>query len=248
MLEYILVWNVCNSAYEGLKETVFPLYCFSCRSRIKNNKHISGICYNCVDAIKYNNPPFCYVCGKHLDYYAVNACINCKKKEFHFSRAWSACLYDGVIKELLHLFKYHGYTKIGNFLGKLMVDFLEDNLIAINEIDLIAPVPLHKRKLREREFNQSEHLAEIIAKKFNKNISVGNLIKVKDTAAQAVTSKEARLENVKNSFRIKTDSLIRNQNILIIDDVLTTGTTCSEIAKTLKNSGANSVLTLTLAQ
>jgi len=129
-----------------------------------------------------------------------------------------------------------------------MIDFLENNTIPINEIDLIIPVPLHSRKLREREFNQAELLAKIISERFNKEFSVGNLVKIKDTAAQANTSKEARSKNLNDSFKIKSETLVNNKNILIIDDVFTTGATCSEIAKTLKNSGANSVLALTLAQ
>lgn len=233
---------------KGLKEILFPLYCFTCKTKITDNKHFSGVCYNCIDAIKYNKPPFCYTCGAHTEDLSKARCKNCSDKIFHCSCVWSACLYEGVIKELLTLLKYDGYTKIAQLLGKIMIDFIENHNVPINEIDLIMPIPLYKRKLREREFNQAELLANIITKHFNKELSVDNLVKIKDTQAQALLDKQTRLNNLKDTFQIKNSSLVKNRSILIIDDVLTTGTTCSEAAKTLKESGANLVLALSLAQ
>ncbi len=231
----------------GLKEILFPLYCLSCNTLIENNRHFSGICYDCIDDIKYNVPPFCHVCGKHITELTSAICGECKNKKFHFSRCWSACHYDGAIARLIHSFKYQAYTKLSKFFGDILIEFIKDYHLPIEELDIIMPVPLHKRKLREREFNQANLLVKEIAKYFRKESLEENLIKIKDTPSQVEMSKELRLNNVTDAFSVKDASKIENKNVLIIDDVFTTGATLSETAKTLKKSGANLILALTLA-
>jgi ComF family protein len=169
------------------------------------------------------------------------------RRQQHFDRAFSPCLYEGVVKELIHTFKYNGRDYLGATLSKLMLEFIEDYNIPVDLLDLIIPIPLHKTRLREREFNQAQILSSYIARKFNKKLILNNLRRIRYTKTQTELETDQRLLNVKDSFAITKKEEIKDKNILLVDDVLTTGATSSEAAYALKNSGANVVFVLTLA-
>jgi ComF family protein len=165
----------------------------------------------------------------------------------HFDRAFSPCVYEGVIKELIHAFKYQGKDYLGAVLSRLMVEFIEDYNVPVDLLDLIIPIPLHKTRLREREFNQAGILSNHIAHQFNKKVAHGILRRLRNTQTQTELETEQRLLNVKDSFAVTKSQDIKGKKILLIDDVLTTGATSSEAAYALKNAGANIVFVLTLA-
>jgi ComF family protein len=129
----------------------------------------------------------------------------------------------------------------------MMINFIEEFNLPMQYLDLIIPVPLHKARLREREFNQAALLGKQIAQKFVKTMPEHNLIRHRQTKTQTDLEKDKRLINVKDSFSLVEPEQIKNKNILLIDDVLTSDATCSEAALTLKKSGANIVFVLTLA-
>lgn len=128
-----------------------------------------------------------------------------------------------------------------------MNTFIKDYNLPIEYLDFIVPVPLHKSRQREREFNQAELLAQQIAGEFNKKIASDILIRSKATKTQTELTPEARRKNVEMSFLVTKPDLIKNTNLLLIDDVLTTGSTSNEAAKSLKEAGAKIVLLMTLA-
>ena len=128
-----------------------------------------------------------------------------------------------------------------------MTDFIREYDLPIDYLDCIVPVPLHKLKLREREFNQAELLSNHIAKSFDKKMLDLSLIRKRHTKTQADLERDLRLLNVKDSFAVLKEENVKGKNILLVDDVLTTGATCSEAARTLKDSGAKIVFVLTLA-
>ncbi len=128
-----------------------------------------------------------------------------------------------------------------------MIDFIKEYNLPIQYMDLIIPIPLHQVKLREREFNQALILSQYLGAAFNKEISSKNLLRDKNTKTQAELKDNERFSNVEKCFSAPGGNTLKNRNILLIDDVLTTGATASEAALTLKNSGANIVYVLTLA-
>lgn len=165
----------------------------------------------------------------------------------HFDRAYSPCVYEGNIKELIHAFKYKGKDYLGEVLSTLMIEFIKEYDIPIQDLDFIIPVPLHKTRLREREFNQAEILSKQIAKEFKKDLLADALIRHRYTKTQTGLEIHERLNNVKGSFSVNKKYDFKNRNTLLIDDVLTSGATASEAAYALKDSGANIVFVLTLA-
>jgi ComF family protein len=238
------------SLIKGLVDIVYLRTCLVCKTRLKGISSIDNlVCGQCWNKIKKNPPPFCHSCGRHLDgkNSVKNICLKCVRKKIHFDRAFSPCLYDGVIKELIHEFKYNGKDYLGRTLSRLMIEFIKEYALPMDCLDLIVPVPLHKTRFREREFNQAQILSGYIAKEFDKKVLDNALIRNRHTKTQTELEEDKRFLNVQNSFSVVRAEDIKGANILLVDDVLTTTATSSEAAHALKKSGANIVFVLTLA-
>jgi len=128
-----------------------------------------------------------------------------------------------------------------------MVDFAR-NFLNMKEIDIIVPVPLHKAKQRQRQFNQAHLLAKSLSRAFTKKLGNKQLAKIKFGPAQVNLSKAERRRNVKGAFKVKDAASLRNKNVLLVDDVLTTQATANECSKMLLQAGANRVEVFTLAR
>jgi ComF family protein len=234
----------------GLTDIIYPKTCVVCRNNPKNASLIDDVvCGQCWGKIKRNLPPFCHSCGRQLDNknFTKHICPACVRKKLHFDRAFSPCVYDGTVKDLIHEFKYKGKDYLGRTLSRLMVDFIREYNVPIGYLDFVIPVPLHKTKLREREFNQAEILSDHIAEEFAKDVLKDALLRHRPTQTQTELEPDKRLLNVRDSFSVRRQSYIQGKNILLVDDVLTTAATSSEAAGVLKQAGANIVFVLTLA-
>ena len=237
--------------FKGLRDLIYPNCCLVCKNRIPPLDQQQLICAGCWDKVEKNLPPFCASCGRHLTPEAIekNTCPGCLKcgANFYFDRAFSPCTYTGSVKKLIHEFKYSGKDYLGKPLGKLMHAFIRDYQLPIEHLDFVVPIPLHKSRQREREFNQAEILSQEVAREFEKKVLTDALIRVKPTKTQTKLTFQERCQNVEKSFIVAKPELIKDMNLLLIDDVLTTGATSSEAAKCLKEAGARKVLLLTLA-
>ncbi len=241
--------NMLRKFVNVLADIIYPKTCLVCKKQLKEVTCVDNlVCTQCWAKIKRNPPPFCHSCGRHLEKpITKNICPACIRKQLHFDRAFSPCVYEGTIKELIHAFKYQGKDYLGHTLTRLMTEFIEEYNLPMDILDLVVPVPLHKTRLREREFNQAQILSNHIAHRFNKEVSHDTLRRLRLTKTQTELEISERLLNVKDSFAITKNQDIRGKNILLVDDVLTTGATCSEAAFALKSAGANIVFVLTLA-
>jgi ComF family protein len=151
------------------------------------------------------------------------------------------------LKTLIHSFKYGQKTGLRHLFVHIMASFIRDYHLDIAQFDLIAPIPLSSTRLRERGYNQAQLLGEGMAKEFSIPLSDHNLIRQRHTQQQTLLDEKERWTNIKRAFTIKHLKVFEQKNILIIDDLLTTGATASEAARTLKNHGAGKVGVLTLA-
>ncbi len=205
---------------------IYPLHCLGCETALEAMDEFR-LCDRCITSINRNAmPPF------ELDSVPVFA--------------YSACLYDGAVKELVHLFKYKGKTVLAKIFSKLMIDYMKDNPEIAN-VDLITVVPLHKERLRCREFNQSLLIANPISKEYSIPLK-NTLEKTRRTRYQNELLKSERLKNLEDAFSVSPTTEIKGKRILLIDDIITTGSTLGECAKTLLNGGAKSVACFTLAR
>lgn len=148
---------------------------------------------------------------------------------------------------MIHQFKYNQKTYLRKPFARFIENFIQIYRLDIKQFDIIVPIPLFSSRLRERGYNQSQLLAEQISCKYHIALSLNNLIRIRNTEHQTVLSKKERWTNVGGAFRITSSYEFSGKNILIIDDLLTTGATASEAATTLKDAGAEKVGVLTLA-
>ncbi len=229
-----------------LKDIVFPKKCLLCQEWCQGE--FSFLCTTCQQSIHLNHPPFCHQCSRPLSHInASGLCAQCQTIAYAFDRAWGSSPYTEQMKHLIHLFKYKHKTVLRHLFKSLIVRFINEYHVPLQNFDFLIPVPLHPLKLREREYNQSEILAQTLSTAFQHPVINHCLTRVKSTRPQALLTEKERWTNVHNAFRINQPSRISDRSVLIIDDLMTTGATVCEIAKILKKAGARYVGVLTLS-
>lgn len=224
-----------------LLELFFPSspFCIICKARLESRK--IPICVTCCNSIDILIPPLCKRCGREKSEY----CNFCRESMFFFEQARAYGHYHGVLKEIIHEFKYKGKRDLALFLGDKIYNVYKNTSWPF--IDFIIPVPLHKKRFRERGFNQSLLLAKVLSQK-TKIPVLDVLQRIKPTKQQVRLSRKSRRENMKNVFKINLKEKIYNKTLILVDDVYTTGTTVNECAKTLKKAGAREIYVITIAR
>ncbi|AKL97903.1 ComF family protein [Endomicrobium proavitum] len=226
---------------------VFPITCSLCSTDLPRGAK-QRVCPSCFEGLTKNDGLICKKCGVFLPDGGEH-CYACLKdrKRFSFDTLRSPYVYQDGVRKLILKFKYSGRM----FLTKEFENSLADTAVKNNFHNLtecIIPVPLNFVRRVKRGYNQAELLAFGAASKISKPVYTNVLYRKKITKPQFKLAKSARIENVKNSFLVKNIELIKNKNILLIDDVATTGATLSTCAAALKLAGAKKVFALTLAR
>ncbi|HTS16739.1 MAG TPA: ComF family protein [Verrucomicrobiae bacterium] len=208
------------------------------------------VCPECLASAKPIEPPFCRQCASPFTG-AVSGemltCGHCQHLHLNFSRAVCACRTEGVVRDCILRFKYNREM----FFGPHLVDWLvgaAQRWIDWREVDAIVPVPLHPRKLRQREFNQAEYLADGLSRVVDVPVVKRNLRRAKDTPTQTKLDAEARMKNLRDAFGVRDESAFKGKRLVILDDVFTTGATMDSCAKTMKSAGARDVVAVAVAR
>jgi competence protein ComFC len=240
--------GVIKVVAKNIVNLVYPLRCAACSISMDPLNEL-GVCESCIGGIRPNPKPHCASCGRPLQkVLRGKICSECRQKKFSFARAYSACLYEGPLKEIIHVLKYKSRVSLSVLLSDIMISFVKENDMILRDIELITFVPIDGRRLRQRSFNQSGIFALNLSKKYGMPLSE-ILEKSRSTKPQNELSRDERLVNLTGAFRIrKGEGAIAGLNILLVDDVMTTGATLDECSKTLLNAGAASVRCLTLAR
>jgi len=186
---------------------------------------------------------------KSLDETAISSplCGKCLNHTYYFDQVNSPLLYSGQLTHLMHAFKYQ--EKL--FLGRTLVHLFMLNSRPIwesahNRPEVLIPIPLYKKRIQERGFNQAIELAQQLGKTININIDHDSLKRIKPTVSQRGLSAVERKKNIKNAFAF--DSKVSYKHVALIDDVMTTGNTVNEAAKMLKKAGVERVDVWTIAR
>jgi len=230
-----------------LVSCVFPITCSSCGKDLPPGA-IERVCQDCFKGFKKNDGLVCAKCGVFLADGGEH-CFECRrdKRRFSFDLLRSPYIYDGNVRKLILKFKYSDRMFIAKEFASDMSEAAVKNDFNIYA-DYIVPVPLNILRRAKRGYNQAEILAAVLSKEISKPVLTNVLYRKKITKPQFKLSKRERAENMKSSFLIKNAELVKSKNILLIDDVATTGATLSACAKTLKSAGAKKVFALTLAR
>ena len=201
---------------------------------------------NCLICGKNSEEYLCKKCEKILEKYAINKIDQYLNK--NFSKHAYIFKYEGKIRSLIIDYKFNDKS----YLCELFVKFLIKNKKIcrfFKTYDIIMPVPIHKKRESQRGYNQSTLIARKITEKFNSlQLEENNLEKQKNTIEQSKLTKQQRIENAKNVYKIKNKEKINNKKIILIDDVYTTGSTANECAKVLKENGAKIIIIITIAK
>ncbi|HZK57320.1 MAG TPA: ComF family protein [Clostridia bacterium] len=219
--------------------------CYICGGALEENAKYS-LCHSC-----YNNLPFipdhhCDKCGTPLRMIEDGPiCQQCKKTNYCFDRAISVVEYKQDVKILIYKLKYSNHTYLATTFGYIMADKLKQEGI---KADIIIPIPLHRSKEKERGFNQATLISKYIVEKINIPLNINALIRTKNTKVMHNLTRRERLENVEGAFEVVDKEAIINKDILLIDDIFTTGSTVNSCSKELINNGAKSVTVLTFAR
>ena len=206
-------------------ELLFPLSCVGCRAEG------AVICAHCLDGAARLAAPFCQRCANPG---IEGVCRWCLADPPALDSLYAAFRFDGVIREAVHRFKYGGLRAAAAQLAGLLAEGLPETA---RQADFLAPVPLHRRRLRSRGYNQSLLLAGELARLWNRPVHSGLLERVQNPPPQVETaSQEERRRNVAGCFACQQD--LSGASVLLVDDVATTGSTLGECAAVLKAAGA----------
>jgi len=222
-------------------DLLFPIYCLGCK------KEENYLCDNCRQTLKINEIYFCPLCG--IEQSNARACLTCEQKSFLDGLLVATDFKQPIVNQAIHLLKYNFVTELVEIFEEPLKKYLQKNK-DWNSDFLLLPVPLHPKRLRERGFNQAELICTLIKKISGNELAQPLLQKIQYTKPQAkVSQAQNRWANISGSFAYNNLELtIEKINIILVDDVCTTGATLQECAKILKNNGWKNVWGLTLAR
>jgi ComF family protein len=223
-----------SSFWNGILDYIFPKECVRCE------KEGEYLCSACFDKIEWPGL-ICYVCNNRNE---RGICFDCSM-ETKLDRIIVAAKYrNTALGRLVEMFKYDYVKEARVVLARAVERQINKNFLASGIYgSTLVPIPLHRRRLLERGFNQSSELAKEIALKYNCQIDEDLISRVKYTAQQSLLKREERLENIKGAFQLNIKKSAPAK-VILVDDVLTTGATFSEAAKALKSGGVKEVWAL----
>lgn len=229
---------------EKLLELIFPSMCWGCDDKLLEG---NGLCNQCWNDIKLYSSVCCSKCGKQ----GVNTCMGneyqkCSYRDQSYDKLRAGSKFGGVVRKLIHNFKYNDKTE----LAALLVKLTNHVLIDLQDADVIIPVPIHSKKLRKRRYNQSALLAKEVAKIIGKKYCLSAMKRIKNTVNQITLKKSLRRQNVKSAFEVDKGHIdeLKGKKVILIDDVVSTGYTVDECARCLKKVGVIEVYVLCIAR
>jgi ComF family protein len=218
-------------------DAVFPPRCLGC------GRTGSNFCPRCISTLKPVWPPWCASCGRSVP--AGEVCADCYLDRLPLTGVRSAAAFEGPLRAAIHGLKYRGRTTAGRTLAALLVDPAASLDLGRRDEVLVAPVPLHQQRQRERGYNQAALLARPLAAALRLPYRAALLARVRPTAPQVGLSRPARRVNVRGAFQAAGVSSVR---VLLVDDVVSTGSTLASAAQACLDAGAREVFGVTLAR
>ena len=239
--------NDATASVTAVLDLVFPRHCVGCSATV--DRPVGHLCWECFRSIEPGSGTCCEQCGLRVEGEIRHAftCSVCENDPPAFDRARSAGKFGGVLREMLHQFKYGRAT----WLCSDLADMLHGCVLAhypVGELDAVVAVPLHAGKRRDRGYNQAALLAAELARRLDRPYPADVLVRTRATPTQTRLHAAERRKNVRAAFAVRGPEWVRGRTILLVDDVMTTGATLSEVAATLRRAGAWRVWAATVAR
>jgi competence protein ComFC len=227
-------------------ELFYPTNCVVCGVPQEPGKQL---CDRCKADLRPILAPFCRTCSRPFEgkIRSPFQCVSCEDRDMGFDLAVSAYRATGLLRDLIHRFKYSGHYYLRHALAEFLLEAFKDERLQKPVVEAIVPVPLHSTRHRDRGYNQSEALAEIVSRRLQ--IPVLNCLRRRvPTRTQTQFDREERMQNLRKAFVLRESNRVHGKNLLLLDDILTTGSTLAECAKVLRAAGAQSVRAITVAR
>lgn len=226
-------------------DSVLPPSCLVCSEPVEAD---GQFCLACFKRVNFITPPFCACCGVPFGFQQPEVgdtlCSACRSAPpaYHIARA--AIRYDETAKQMILPFKYGDRAEAAQNLARLM---RRAGSAMLQDADLLVPVPLHPTRLRQRRYNQAGLLASALARQTGKKLALGALIRTRATKKLADMDAQTRRQELNNAISLQDGAAVSGKRILLIDDVMTTGTTAHHCALALCQGGATRIEVLTIA-
>jgi len=233
-----------ESLLRDLLDFVYPPHCGVCEGELRRGDGI--VCADCWRSLEAIDSPFCQKCGLPLSTFN-DLCSACAVREHIYSFARSYGLFDDLFQKIIHLFKYRRKLSLAGPLSALMTQMVEADR-RFSCMEALVPVPLHPVRHRVRGYNQSQLLAQNLSRETGRALLLGALFRTVNTRSQSKLSLSERVTNVRNAFRVRDPEQVRDKRILLVDDVLTTGSTVDACSAALLSAGATQVSVITVAR
>lgn len=233
----------CVKLIRNIRQAIFvdKYNCINCGKELANPNRY-GLCDECKSKIEFLHDDICHKCGRR-EKSEADYCLTCQAHERHFLRNRSVCVYDGVAKTLIHRYKFGGKKYYCRYFANTLVDkYLDEGY----DCDVVVSVPISKERARKRGYNQSQIVAKSLAESLKLPYVGECIVKSKDNIEQAKLSGKEREENVLGVYKVIDKTAVKGKRVLVVDDVLTTGATMSEVARVLYKAGAQKVEGLTI--
>ncbi len=236
---------------QGLISLLLPADCGVC-CRPLEPSNITFVCMDCWSKIEWLKDPYCSQCSRLLPHafrsIPTSLCPECGGGNACFDRTFIPTLYEGVMKKVIHLLKYSKKMGIMRSLEVIIRNYLNFLSPFFPSIDLVVPIPLQRKKFRERVFNHADLMAQVVATHLQSRLIKDNLKRTKATITQTSLDRKERRGNLRGAFTVGNRREFEAKDVLLVDDVYTTGTTVKEAAKVLKEVGVRKVYVFALAR
>ena len=222
---------------ERITDIIYPRRCPVCDDAV--TRPGLYICDECADAFRPVRDPYCLKCGSPLRDDSADLCEDCKKENRKFTSGRAAFIYDDVLKESVYRYKYGNRAEYADHFAESMADIL-GSFIRSSGARAFIPIPLHKSRLAKRGYNQAALLADRLSERFDIPVRNDILIRSEKTRVQKSLRASQRQNNLKKAFKIDSD-VVKLKNIILVDDIYTTGSTIDAAAGCLKGAGVDNV-------
>lgn len=202
-------------------------------------------CKVCQDKPEYAEEPVCSRCGQPLEDERQEYCYDCARKKHGYKQGKALWAYKGAVKDSLYRFKYQGRREYAEYYGRELAR-MYGGWVKRCGVQAIVPIPISKKRMRQRGFNQAGLVAGYVGKELGIPVYQDLLLRVRDTKAQKGLNDEERKNNLKRAFKTRINK-VQLDHILLIDDIYTTGSTMDEAARELRQAGAKEVYCLSVS-
>lgn len=240
--------SVCLNKIPGIiKELalglLYPERCAFCDRTIW--RHDGGVCPECSKLVKVIEEPRCGKCGKLLNSELDVLCRDCEKKQHVYNRGRILFPYESMVQEGLYRLKYGGRARYALYYGRLLAELIKNDP-ELMQAEALIPIPLHKKRLLKRGYNQAELIAEAIGTNTGKKILNNVIVREKNTKPMKLLGLNERQNNLKNAFKLNRYD-VELKSAILIDDIYTTGCTVDEAARVLREAGVEKIYFMAVA-